>query len=300
MIAQLALSFAVAALAALPAQTPPPPAQGAPPAPQDSPSLTNLAGLVDAAHRPGGPTPVVTALRGNVELHLVARNAEQRGQVDLGVRYLEWTRPDGKKVVPLLRYEVKEAGTPLVRGRDRNGPWLLAKDEPRDMTAADLAQDLAEFERRQNLVRQLLRFLEPGAVLRSLQQPGPVAAADLVVQRGTTVPCHVVVGNLAAFPLLRRGGDDAPALVKVWIERAGNRLLAVDATPVVDGRPDDRGGERVLLKDLRERDGLLVPNEIVHLFAEASGGYALQSRAVVTALELRPELRAEDFDRANR
>jgi hypothetical protein len=300
MIAHFALFLAAAIATALPAQNPAPQDAVGAAAPAGSPSLETLASLVDAAHRPGGPTPVVTALRGSVELHLVARGAEQRGQVDLDVRYLEWTRPGGKKVVPLLRYEVKEAGVPLVRGRDRNGPWLLAKDEARDMTAADLAQDLAEFERRQNHVRQLLRFLEAGTVLRSLQQPGPVAAADLAVQRGTTVPCHVVTGNLADFPLLRRGGDDAPVQLKVWVERANHRLLAVDATPVVDGKPDERGGERVLLRDLRERDGLLVPHEIVHLFAEPTGAFALQSRAVVAALQLRPELQVEDFDRKKR
>lgn len=299
MIAHFAL-FLAAVAAALPAQTTPPAADGTPTAPASGPSLETLASQVDAAHRPGGPTPVVTALRGSVELHLVARGAEQRGQVDLDVRYLEWQRPNSAKVVPLLRYEVKEAGVPLVRGRDRNGPWLLAKDEPRDMTSADLAQDLAEFERRQNLVRQLLRFLEAGTVLRSLQQPGPVGAADLPVQRGASAPCHVVVGNLPGFPLLRRGGDDAAVQVRVWVDRASHRLVAVDAAPLVDGKPDDRNGERVLLKDLRERDGLLVPHEIVHLFAEASGAFALQSRAVVTALQLRPELRAEDFDRAKR
>lgn len=300
MIAHFLLSLAVVAAATLPAQTTPPAVGAERPAAAGSPSLEMLASQVDAAHRPGGPTPVVTALRGNVELHLLARGAEQRGQVDLDVRYLEWTRPGGSKVVPLLRYAVKEAGVPLVRGRDRNGPWLLVKDEPRDMTAADLAQDLAEFERRQNLVRQLLRFLEAGTVLRSLQQPGPVGSADLAVQRGTTVPCHIVVGNLPGFPLLRRGGDDATVQVKVWIERANQRLAAVDATPLVDGKPDDSNGERVLLKELRERDGLLVPHEIVHLFAEPGGGYALQSRAVLTTLQLRPELRVEDFDRARR
>lgn len=299
MIAHFAL-FLAAAATALPAQTTNPPGAAGPASPQGGPSLALLADQVDAAHRPGGPTPVVTALRGNLELHLVARSAEQRGQVDLDVRYLEWSRPSSGKVVPLLRYEVKQAGVPLVRGRDRNGPWLLSKDEPRDMGAADLAQDLAEFERRQNLVRQLLRFLEAGAVLRSLQQPGPVADADLAVQRGAVVPCHTVVGNLPAFPLLRRSGDDAPAQLKVWIDRGSHRLLAVDATPIVAGRPVDQEAERVLLRDLRERDGLLVPHEIVHLFADASGAFGLQSRAVVTALQLRPELKPEDFDRTRR
>ena len=288
MLRRTALFAVFAAAAGLPAQDPPLPG-----------GLEALAARVDAAHRPDGPTPVVVALRGAVELHFVARSAEQRGQVDLGLRYLEWTRPGGTKVVPLIRYEVKEAGAPLVRGRDRNGPWLLSKGEPRDLTGADFAQDLAEFERRQNLVRQLLRFLEAGTVLRSLQQPGPLAVEDLVLNaaRGTKVACITVQGSLPAFPLLRRGGDDAAAQLKVYVERATLRLLAVDATPMADGKPDAAAAERVLLRDLRARDGLLVPHEVLHLFAEADGTFVLQSRAVVTKLELRPELAVDDFDR---
>lgn len=281
--------FVIAVLAAACAcQTEPAPAPG---------GLEGLAARVDAAHRPDGPTPVVTALRGAVELHYVARDAEQRGQVDLDLRYLEWQRPGGAKVVPLMRYEVKQAGAPVVRGRDRNGPWQLVKGEPRDLLAADAAQDLAEYERRQNLVRQLLRFLAPGDVLRTLQQAGPVVREDLELGRGAKIACDTVTGALPAFPLMRQGGDDAPAQLKVWIDAATNRLLAVDAAPMKDGKPDVANGERVRLTDLRPRDGLLVPGEVLHLFAGADGKFALQTRAVITTLQLRPELKAEDFDR---
>lgn len=283
------LPLAIAAFAAASAaQSEQPPVPG---------GLEGLAARVDAAHRPDGPTPAVTALRGTVELHYLARDAEQRGQVDLDLRYLEWTRPGGTKVVPLLRYEVKQAGAPVVRGRDRNGPWQLVKGEPRDLLAADAAQDLAEFERRQNLVRQLLRFLAPGDVLRTLQQAGQITREDLEVARASKVACVTVTGTLPAFPLMRQGGDDAPAQLKVWIDAATNRLLAVDAAPMKDGQPDVANGERVRLTDLRARDGLLTPGEVLHLFTGADGKYALQTRAVITTLQLRPELKAEDFDR---
>lgn len=284
------LPFAVAAIAvAARGQTEPAPVPG---------GLEGLAARVDAAHRPDGPTPVVTALRGAVELHYVARDAEQRGQADLDLRYLEWTRPGGTKVVPLLRYEVKQAGAPVVRGRDRNGPWQLVKGEPRDLLAADAAQDLAEFERRQNLVRQLLRFLAPGDVLRTLQQAGPVVREDLELVRGAKIACVTVTGTLPAFPLMRQGGDDAPAQLKVWIDAATNRLVAVDAAPTKEGKPDVANGERVALTDLRARDGLLTPSAVLHLFLGADGKYALQTRAVITSLQLRAELKAEDFDRS--
>lgn len=284
------LPLAVAALAAaVPGQSDPTTVPG---------GLEGLAARVDAAHRPDGPTPVVTALRGTVELEYVARDAEQRGQIDLDLRYLEWTRSGGTKVVPLMRYEVKQAGAPVVRGRDRNGPWQLVKGEPRDLLAADAAQDLAEYERRQNLVRQLLRFLAPGDVLRTLQQAGPVVRENLELVRGAKIACVTVTGTLPAFPLMRQGGDDAPAQLKVWIDEATNRLVAVDAAPTKDGKPDVGNGERVALTDLRPRDGLLVPSAVLHLFTNADGKHALQTRAVITTLQLRADLKAEDFDRS--
>lgn len=273
----------------LPAQAP------APQAP--STDLLALASRVETAHRPSGPVPQVTALKAAIELHMLDKKSEQRGQVDLLLDFLEWQRPGGKRVVPLLRYEVRDAGTPVVRGRDRDGPWQLVRGEARDLTSADATQDLAAFERHSNLVKQLLRFLSPGDVLRSLQQPGPIGDETLEVQRGTKVACQTVQGQLPAFPLLQQAGDDAPVELKVWIDKATGRLLAVDAWLLQDGKKDIARGERIVLGKLEVRDGLLVPLELLHLFREADGGLSLQSRAVMTKLSLRPELRAEDFDR---
>jgi hypothetical protein len=91
--------------------------------------------------------------------------------------------------------------------------------------------------------------------------------------------------------------DDAPVLLQVYVTKDNGTLLAIDATPIVDGKPDPQRSERTLLGDLRERDGLLVPHELRHLFRDASGQLRPQSRAVLVRVSLRPELRVEDFDR---
>jgi hypothetical protein len=145
--------------------------------------LRELAQRVDQAHPPRGPVPAVTALRTDLTLHLQDPAAEQRGQVDLAVQFMMWT-PEGKKERPLLRYEVRDAGKPIVRGRDRFGYWQLFQGKPKDLTTADLATDLEQAQRHTSLARQLLRFLSPGEVLRALQQPSPVREEKLPIERG--------------------------------------------------------------------------------------------------------------------
>jgi hypothetical protein len=120
---------------------------------------------------------------------------------------------------------------------------------------------------------------------------------DLKVGR-KLVPCHTVEGELSAFPLLQQGGEDAPVRLKVFVDRANGQLRAIEAMPLRDGEPDPSRLEQVQLLDLHERDGLLVPRRIVHLFQKTDGQLHLQTDAVLTSLSLRPELDVADFDRA--
>lgn len=261
--------------------------------------LLALAARVEAAHHQKGPVPVIQAFTGSLELHLVDAEAEQRGQVDLDVRFLEWMDPRTKKAKPLMRYQVVQAGKPIVRGRDRFGPWQLVQEKAQDLND-QLARDLEEFVRHTNLARQLLKFLAPGDVLRALQRPSAVRDEPLNIERGLRVECETVEGDLPAFPLLQQGGEDAPTHLKVYVTKADGRLLAIDAWPVKDGKIDPARCERMLLLDLHERDGMLVPRELKHLFRNEAGKLRLKTRAVLTKLSLRPELGVDDFDRTKK
>jgi hypothetical protein len=258
--------------------------------------LAALADRVGAAHCVDGPVPPVEAIRGLLTIQLLDRTAEQRGQIDLDVRFLDWRRAAGARPVPLIRYEVLDAGGTIVRGQDRDGPWQLVRGEPRDLTGADFVQDLAACEQHTNLARQLLLFLSPADVLRSLQRPSPVRPATLTVRRGKDLQCLAVAGELPAFPLLQQGGADRPVRIEVFVEAATGRVAGLDAFPRQGDSVDEQRGERILLADLRARDGILVPHEIRHLFREA-GQLVLKSSVQVLQLSLRPELRPEDFDR---
>ncbi|MBL8737795.1 MAG: hypothetical protein JNL12_15285 [Planctomycetes bacterium] len=285
---------------------PTPPAAPPPAAPSSAPpaadaaarpaDLEAFAARLDAAHHPNGAVAPIEAFTGTLELHLLDASAEQRGQVDLDVRFLEWRQPGKTRVRPLLRYQVLEAGKPIVRGRDRFGPWQLVQGKPTDLDDR-LPRDRDECERHTNLARQLLRFLDPAAVVRGLQRPSSVRDEPLLVERSVRVECTTVEGDLAAFPLLRRADDETAVHVKVFVTKAEGRLLAVDAWPVHDGQIEPTRGERVLLLDLHERDGVLVPREVKHLFRDEAGKLRLQTRGVLTKLSLRPVLGADDFDR---
>jgi hypothetical protein len=259
--------------------------------------LEALAQRVERAHHPGGKTAPVTAFRGSLELELIAADAAQSGRVDLSVAFLQWRRPGSDKVRPLIRYELAQAGEPVVRGRDQNGYWHLFQGVPRDLAGSEFPQDRAACERDTNLARQLLRFLAPGDVLRGLVNPTPTKDEDLRLGRETPTPCTTVEGQLTAFPLLQRGGEDAPVVLKVWITRADGHLFAIEAWPLEQGHKVDTGGELVRLLDLLEQDGLLVPRKMEHFYRLPDGKLKVQWRTLVTQLTLRPELTAADFDR---
>ncbi|MBL8722432.1 MAG: hypothetical protein JNK49_00210, partial [Planctomycetes bacterium] len=276
---------------------PPPPPPG-PTAPLPSPRPSDLEALcqrVDAAHRPDGTPARVTAVTGSFEVHLLDAQAAQGGQADIDLKYLEWLRPD-QKLRHLLRYDVRDAGAPVAAGRDRNGYWHLFQGKARDLTEAE-AQDRAACDRNTNLVRQMLRFLAPGQVLRSATAPSPVQKEPLQLGREPAIDCEVVTGGLPAFPLQQTGGEDAPVLAKVFVDAKTSQLVAIDVQPLNEGRPDPSRREFVRLGDLRRVDGHLVPHRLVHLHADADGKLRARTRVVVANLQLQPKLQVEDLDR---
>jgi hypothetical protein len=287
-VASLLFAFAV-----IPAQTTTPAS-----APDE---LAALAARVDAAHHPRGPVPRITGLTASLALHLLDPKAEQRGQVDLDVKFLEWTKSAGRKPVALVRLQIIEGNTKVVRGRDRDGPWQLVKEEAKDLEGADSAQDLEHFTQHVNLLKQLVRFLAPGDVVRALQNAGPVRNETLVLGR-VQIACDSIEGRLADFPLVRRGTDEVPAHAKFWLTKDRGTVAAVDVWPLRDGVRDDTAGERVLLDELFERDGVLVPKRLRHFVRDDAGKWRIDTEAVLDVVTLRPDpaLRVEDFDRARK
>lgn len=257
--------------------------------------LEALSKRVEEAHQPKGKQAPVTAFDGSITLHVLDTQAAQGGPVDIRVRYFAWTRPD-LKVRHLIRYELREAGAPIESGRDQKGIWHMVQGEARDVTEADTT-DRAACERNTNLARQLVRFLEPGAVLRALAGPSPVREAPLQLGREAPTACEVAEGTLPSFPLLQAAGGDAPVQAKVYVAKASARLVAIEVSPLKDGIADPARTELVSLVDLHEQDGFLIPRQLLHLQRGDDGRMRLLSKTVLTALSLRPDFTTKTFDR---
>lgn len=213
------------------------------------------------------------------------------------MQFLHWQRPNSTRSRDLIGYEITQAGEPILRGRDRNGFWHLFGGQARDLQGADFATDLQNAERDTDLARQLLRCLDPAAMLLALERPAAVRETTLQLGREPAVACLSVVGNLPSFPLLQQGGEEAAVQVEVFVTRQDHRLLALSLWPLVEGNPERSRGELVRLRDLHLRDGLLVPRRIEHFFRNEQGALKLQSRTAVVDLDLRPKLEAEMLDR---
>lgn len=268
--------------------------------PSVPPDLQHLAEVVDASHRPDGTTRQFHAFRAVLDMKQTAQD-KQRGEATLKVRFLEHQPKNRKRMESLIRYRIVDAATPIERGRDSEGYWQLVDGKASDLDTKSTTNDLANAKRDTNIARQLLRFLDPGAVLRSLQ--APEAVVDAMLQLGHTegVPCRVITGTLPSFPRLYETGDDTPVRLQAFVEKATNQLVAVELWPLdADGKPDLAHGELLKLDDLRLQDHVKLPMRMVLYQSGADGLRNKQMEVDVVSIELDPELTPGDFDRNKR
>lgn len=262
--------------------------------------LQQLAETVDASHRPDGTTRQFHAFAAVLDMKQTAAD-QGRGEATLKVRFLEHQPKNRKHSQPLIRYRIVDAATPIERGRDTEGYWQLVDDKPQDLETRSTTNDLAAVKRDTNLARQLLRFLDPGAVLRSLQDPEPVRDEELKLGRTEPIACRVATGTLASFPRLYETGDDTPVRLSAYVDRATSQLIAVELWPLDEaGKADRARGELLKLDDFRLQDGVELPTHMVLYRAKADGQRKKQMQVDVVSIELDPELTPLDFDRNER
>jgi hypothetical protein len=293
------LPYLLSTASLLLAATPPAQSPAAPAARTIPSDLEALATRVDQAHRPDGPDgPVepVTSFRATLEVHLQDPNSKEAGQVDLDVKYLQRPVPKRKRIEHLIHCRVKRAGKPVERGYDRFGYWKLYQGKARDIPESD-QRDREDCQRDKHLARQLVKFLDPGAVLRALQDPTPVGAENLKRGREKPVPCQTVEGTLPAFPLLRLGGGDATVRAKVYVTKGEGRLHAVLVRPIRDGRVDEAAAEMIRLREPVPKAGMLVPKIVEHFYRDQEQRLVKMSTVYVSKLDLRPEFTLQSLER---
>lgn len=265
--------------------------------PQVPDDLQQLANAVDAVHRPDGASRQFHGFTADLEITQLAQNGP-RGTATLKVQFLDHQPKNRKRPLPLIHYRVTDAAQPTERGRDLDGYWQLLDGKPQDLDTKDSQTELQAARRDLNLARQLLRFLDPGAVLRSLQDPQPIVEAVLKLGHTDPIPCRVATGTLPSFPRLYEIGEDTPVQIRCWVEQATNQLVALELWPLdKDHKPDLEHGELLRIDDLRLKDGVKLPYRIVHYQVTVDGKRNSQSQARIVDIQLDPAITAEDFGR---
>lgn len=265
---------------------------------QDAPTLAELTAKVAAAHRTAEATPV-HGFRADLRLEELARTAEEhRGQIELSVRFLDWQHPDTERPYPLIRYRQTDSARSVEQGRDREDYWAVVDGKPQDMRSREMATDLEHARRNLKLARQLLRFLEPNAVLTELKGPSAVTAGELVQGRANRTPCWIVEGLLPSFPLRQQSGEDAPVRAKLYVARADHRIVGLEVQATSEKTEEGPSArEFVSFAEHRTMQGRVVPTRLVHFAVDEKGKRNAQLGIDLVTLDLAAELTAADFDR---
>lgn len=259
------------------------------------PNRAALALRVEKAH--GGASGKISAFRSTLELELTDRAQAKGALVGLDVTFLEIQEPKRKRPTTLLRYEIRKAEEPIVRGQDKFGPWHLDKGTSQDLTAAGKERDLKAFLEHKNLAKQLVRFLKPGDVIRSLTNCSQVEDHQLLWTRAKKLDTLKIHGNIENFPMMRNAGEEAPARLTLYIDKKTDRVVAVDVTPIVAGEPNAKLGERIKLQQFQERNGRNVPHKLSYLWRDKDGNLRSHAKVNILQLDLTPRLTPTDFDR---
>ncbi len=244
-----------------------------------------------AHHTEAGRRP--TSFAGTIGVTSIAPDADSIA-VQLEIRF---------RLPDRIRYCVDEGGRRLERGRDANGGWvwLGAEYEPQSLGKAEYEGDREELKRHIAIAAQLLRLLDPAAVVESLagnSADEPVLDRETFeLGRDQAIACRTIAGTVAGMPMYLAGGDSGRAHLKLWIDAASHRLIAVRTMPLNEHGRIGPAGELVVMPEHADRDGVLLP-VLLH-FAKVTPGEPNQPLVQVRLrqLELDPALPDERFDR---
>lgn len=211
--------------------------------------------------------------------------------------FLRW-EPEPDTVKPLIHTRIHEGETPIERGRDQGGDWIRKDGKTQALFGNVFAEEKEGIQRDVNLAEQLLRYLDPAAVVERMFQVTRVVEEDVAVGgRGRKAHCRTLRGVLMEFPFYYRGGAPAPAQLQVWIEDESGLLVAFEATPIHNGRPQPGLRERYRVADLEANGGVLVPRTIVLYRPGPDGKPTYDAKVEISSLDFAGERTADDLAR---
>lgn len=275
------VALAALGLAPCAAQDEPP---DAPVRPPDAPvrqveaiTFEALLEQVRTAHRPTAAGQPLDRFHATLR-YTPARVQEDSVELDLDVTYLE---------PGFLRYRVEEPGQTLEKGFDENGAWSLVGKQLNRLQGKTHATDRAHVKRDLGIARQLLRLLDPAAVLARLESPSAPLRSRFKLSDENHAEVWVVRGRVAEFPLHTPGPDGAttaPAILQVTIDAKSGLLHAIESQPLDQAGAASGPKEGVVLRDMVEHDGLVLPRELF-LYRNRER----QARVGIRAIDLAPD-----------
>lgn len=255
--------------------------------------VEELAAKLDQTHR-NGVDKEIPSFAAILQLKTLA---EDQDAITIGLAVDFGVLPiDGRKH-HLIKYHVQEKDGLIERGYGPLGYWTQIDDKVVFLNQAQHKQDKDNVLRDIRLARQLLGYLDPGALLRSLRNASVRTEELDMGRRREPIPCQVVSGFLGSFPLYNLTGEAGPALIEIWVETATWHLVAVEATPV-DGqnRPQPEHQEFIALFDYKKRvKDVLLPRELKISTVDAEGKRQLQLGVLLMSIDLDPGFDAEHF-----
>ncbi len=258
-----------------------------------------LAARVAKAHR-GDNKEVIDRYTTTITIKPLGKKAENV-DVELEVQYgAKIIRAKDADPVEMIRYKVGKGDKPLERGKDPR-PWQRIGNRVTGLLGRDDPESRALLDSHTRLCRQMLQFLDAGAILRSLRGDDPVTTTTLNLGRKFgKVETEFISGRLASFPVFR--GEDKSVkmravFMEAWVDKKTSRLAAVKIFPIAtNGKTRRDDGEFIVLRNYGKSKGVLVP-QVLLIFEE--NGKTLRERAMVKLLtfKLNAKLTKANFAR---
>lgn len=242
--------------------------------------LATLIARVRGAHWPKPPEQPLDRYKARLRF-TPTRQDENSNQFDLTVAYL---------APGLLRYKVEEPGQVLESGIDEKGPWSLVGEELQRLQGKERRAEGDKVRARLGLASQLLKVLDPAAVLSAMTDVTDPERGELPISQKERVPIWIVRGTLDDFPLQQPAEDGrTTARVQIAVKIHGARalVLAVESRMLDDEGVPTGPVEMVYLR-YPETDiapaGVALPTQLL-LYRDR----VQQARIEILAIDLAPD-----------
>lgn len=235
-----------------------------------------LAKMLDGTHRPGAMGKKLDAFHALLSIQTLARDRDAI-TVNATARYQrESSRGRPRE---LMNLQLQEGSVETRMGVDLVGPWMVINGRTESLRGQERRGDRQRVFQQLAFARQLLRFSDPGAILRQLVAPSTVTERTIKRGRRGEIACFHVKGRIPDFPVYGgtkgTGATTAQSVeLEILVAMDTGRLLQVTSRPI---RMDAvmPAGERFVFGKYQLQDGVLLPRSMTILpIRDGVGGTA--------------------------